>query len=137
MRPVLRGRRPVRADHRLRTVRRETGKELRVKVPNDKGLASHIVPESCVRSGREARHEALTGVRVGQPLSREIIEFRDADAFVLAEGNTDSRAIASGCPVPRGPRLWHARTLLAREPGDLRFGPESGKQGPHREGEEP
>jgi len=134
---MLRGREAVRADHRLRTVRRETGKELRVKVPNDKGLASHIVPESCVRSGREARHEALTGVRVGQPLSREIIEFRDADAFVLAEGNTDSRAIASGCPVPRGPRLWHARTLLAREPGDLRFGPESGKQGPHREGEEP
>ena len=129
--------RAARANRVFCTVRRETGKELRVKVPNDKGLASRIVPKSCVRNGREARREALTGVRVGQPLSREIIEFRDADAFVLAEGNTDSRAIASGCPVPRGPRLWHARTLLAREPGDLRFGPESGKQGPHREGEEP
>ena len=120
-----------------RDVRRETGKELRVKVPNDKGLANHIVPESCVRSGREARHEALAGVRVGQPLSRERIEFRDADAFVLAEGNTDRRAIASDCPVPRGPRPWHARTLFAREPGDLRPGPDSGRQGPHREGEEP
>jgi len=108
-----------------------------VKVPNDKGLANHIVPESCVRRSREAHREALTGVRVGQPLSREIIIFRDADAFVLAEGNTDSRAIASDCPVPRGPRLWHARTLLAREPGDLRSGPDSGKRGPHREGEEP
>ena len=108
-----------------------------MKVPNDKGLANHIVPESCVRSGREARHEALAGVRVGQPLSRERIEFRDADAFVLAEGNTDRRAIASVCSVPRGPRPWHACTLFAREPGDLRSGPDSGKQGPHREGEEP
>ena len=108
-----------------------------MKVPNDKGLASHIVPESCVRSGREARHEALTGVRVGQPLSRERIILRGADALVRAEGNTDSRAIASGYSVPRGPRPWHVRTLFAREPGDLRPGPDSGKQGPHREGEEP
>jgi hypothetical protein len=105
------------------TVRRETGKELRVKVPNDKGLANHIVPESCVRNGREARHEALTGVRVGQPLSREIKLLRDADAFVQAEGNTGRRVIASDCLVLRGPRPWHARTLLAREPGDLRPGP--------------
>ena len=118
-------------------MRRETGKELRVKVPNDKGLASHIVPESCVRSGREARREALTGVRVGQPLSRERIVLRGADALVRAEGNTDRRAIASGCSVLRGPRPWHVRTLFAREPGDLRPGPDSGKQGPHREGEEP
>jgi hypothetical protein len=108
-----------------------------VKVSNDKGLAIHIVPESCVRSGREARHEALTGVRVGQPLSRETKLLQDADAFVLAEGNTDSRAIASDCLVLRGPRPWHVRTLLAWEPGDLRPGPDSGKQGPHREGEEP
>ena len=129
--------RAARANHVFCTVRRETGKELRVKVPNDKGLASHIVPESCVRSGREARREALTGVRVGQPLSREMKLLRDADAFVLAEGNTDRRDIASDCPAPRGPRPWHARTLFAREPGDLRPGPDSGKRGPHREGEEP
>jgi len=108
-----------------------------VKVPNDKGLANHIVPESCVRNGREARREALTGVRVGQPLSREIIEIRDADAFVCAEGNTGRRANASDCPVLRGPRPWHARTLFAREPGDLWPGLGNGKWGPHREGEEP
>jgi len=42
-----------------------------VKVPNSKGIANHTVPESCVRRRREAHHEALTGVRVGQPLSRE------------------------------------------------------------------
>ena len=108
-----------------------------MKVPNDKGLANHIVPESCVRNSREARHEALTGVRVGQPLSREIKLLRGADALVQAEGNMDSRANASDCPALRGPRPWHARTLFAREPGDLRPGPDSGKQGPHREGEEP
>ena len=129
--------RAARANRVFGTVRRETGKELRVKVPNDKGLANHIVPESCVRSGREARDEALTGVRVGQPLSRETKLLRDADAFVSAEGNTDRRVIASDYPVLRGPRPWHARTLLAREPGDLRSGPDSGKQGPHRGGEEP
>ena len=108
-----------------------------MKVPNDKGLASHIGSESCVRSGREARHEALTGVRVGQPLSREIKRSRGAAAFVQAEGNTDRRANASACPVLRGPRPWHAGTLFAREPGDLRLGPDSGKRGPYREGEEP
>jgi len=129
--------RAARANPVFGTVRRETGKELRVKVPNDKGLASHIVPESCVRSGREARHEALTGVRVGQPLSRERFGILGAHAVMLAEGNTDRRAIASGCSVLRGPRPWHVRTLFAREPGDLRPGPARSKRGPHREGEEP
>ena len=42
-----------------------------MKVPDGKGIANHTVPESCVRNRREARHEALTGVRVGQPLSRD------------------------------------------------------------------
>jgi hypothetical protein len=43
-----------------------------VKVPDGKGPANRTVPESCPRSGREAHREALAGVRVGQPLSREI-----------------------------------------------------------------
>ena len=42
-----------------------------MKVPDGKGPANRTVPESCARSGREAYREALTGVRVGQPLSRE------------------------------------------------------------------
>lgn len=42
-----------------------------MKVPDSKDIANHIVPESCAVR-REAYHEALTGVRVGQPLSREI-----------------------------------------------------------------
>ena len=90
-----------------------------MRVPDSEGIANHAVPESCVRSGREARHEALTGVRVGQPLSREIHFFLGADAVIRAEGKTEGRAIASAQPAWRGLRPWHARTLFAREPGDL------------------
>ena len=42
-----------------------------MQVPHNQDLASQVVPESCV-AGREARGEALTGVRVGQPLSHEM-----------------------------------------------------------------
>ena len=45
-----------------------------MKVPNSKEIANHVVPESCV-AYREVRGEALTGVRTGQPLSRERIQF--------------------------------------------------------------
>jgi hypothetical protein len=93
-----------------------------VKVPDSKGPANHTVPESCVRRGREARHEALTGVRAGQPSSRDRSFTQDADAVRKAEGNTDRRAIASACLVLRGRRPWHVRKLLAWEPGDLSSG---------------
>jgi hypothetical protein len=72
-----------------------------------KGRASQIGPESCV-SGREVWDEALTGVLVGQVLSRERLLVRDADAVRVAEGNMAGRAIASALPVPRGRRPWHA-----------------------------
>ena len=49
-------------------VRRETGKELMVRVHYDEGAAIHIGPESCA-GGREAVREALTGECAGQPLS--------------------------------------------------------------------
>ena len=42
-----------------------------MRVPDDQDLASQVVPESCA-AGREACGEALTGVRVGQPLSHEM-----------------------------------------------------------------
>ena len=51
-------------------VRRETGKELMVRVHYDEGAAIHIGPESCA-GGREAVREALTGECAGQPLSHE------------------------------------------------------------------
>lgn len=41
-----------------------------MQVPDDKDVASHVVPESCAMH-REVRREALTGVRTGQPLSRD------------------------------------------------------------------
>lgn len=109
-----------------------------MRVPASKDVASRAVPESCV-TGREDRGEALTGVRVGQPLSREMyISALGADAVTVAEGNTDRRASASACPARRGQRPWHARTLLEWEPGDLRPGlaRRTFREGPRREGEE-
>ena len=106
-----------------------------MQVPDIKSVANHGVPESCA-AHREVRREALTGVRIGQPLSRESYYVSDADAVWLAEGNTDERALASARTIRRGHRTWHVRTLLAREPGGLGFD-QSTRTGPHREGEEP
>lgn len=52
------------------------------------------VPESCV-GHREVSGEALTGVSIGQPSSREITLIPRADAFHSAEGNSRVCAIAS------------------------------------------
>jgi len=93
-----------------------------VQVPHSKGVANHAVPESCAWSGRKAHREALTGVRAGQPLSRDSTLIPGADAVGTAEGNTARRANASAALTRRGQRPWHARTLLAREPGDLWVG---------------
>ena len=97
--------------------RRETGKEQGIKVPHSKDLASHTVPESCV-AYCEVRREALTGGRIGQPLSRES-PIQGADAVKQAEGNTARNAVTSSAPARRGPRAWHVRTFLVWEPGDL------------------
>src|SRR5262249_53834765 len=78
------------------------------------GLASHGGPESC-GGGRKGVSEALTGVRVGRLLSREISEDRGADTVVDVEGNTASGASASRERAPRGLRTLHARNLHARE----------------------
>ena len=51
-------------------MRRETGEEEVVKVHCTEGIASHSGPESCAVV-REGGGEALTGVCIGQPLSRE------------------------------------------------------------------
>jgi hypothetical protein len=107
-----------------------------VKVLHSKDLANHADLESCA-AHREVRREALTEARIGQPLSRESWIFPGADAVHGAEGNTDGRAIASALPARRGPRPWHVRTLLAREPGDLGSDQLQYRAGPRREGEEP
>ncbi len=73
-----------------------------MKVLRSEGVAYHAGPESCV-AGREASGEALAGVRVGWPLSRERWSVRGADAVVLAEGETpgsaDGRLMSRRAPV--------------------------------------
>ena len=70
-----------------------------MQVPCRKDLASHSGPESCAVT-RKGGREALTGERVGQPLSSETFIFRDADAFL-----TDGRQHQSHryCEVLLGP----------------------------------
>jgi len=107
-----------------------------VKVPCDEGIANHIAPKPCAGI-REGVGEASAGVRAGQPLSRDRKLFPGADAVCVAEGKTTECANASARATRRGRRTWHARTLLAREPGDLGSDQPRYRAGPHREGEEP
>src|ERR1700676_1224770 len=92
-----------------------------VQVHYDEGVANRIDPESCA-GAREGIGEALTGERIGQPLSRESTLILGADVVPVAEGNTDGRDNASAQTARRGLRHWHVRTLFAREPGDLMVG---------------
>ena len=88
-----------------------------MRVHREDGIASHLGPEPC-GGIREDDGEASAGEGIGQPLSRERSSVPGADAFQIAEGNTDWRASASARTARRGRRPWHVPTLLAREPGD-------------------
>ena len=94
-----------------------------MQVHYSEGLATHTDPESCVH-GREDMDEALTGERIGQPLSGEN-SLWGADALEVAESNMGRGDSASACSTPRRLRPWHVRTPPAREPGDLRPRPPS------------
>jgi hypothetical protein len=108
-----------------------------VQVHYDEGVAAHIGPEPCAGL-REEVGEASAGERTGQPWSRERFFVPDADVVPKTEGETGGCVSASIRSIRRGLRPWHVRTLLAREPGDLRVGhPPFGVGGPRREGEEP
>ena len=107
-----------------------------MRVHHEEGVASHLGPEPCGDT-REGGVEASAGEGTGQPLSRERSSVPGADAFQIAEGNTDGRASASAQTARRGRRPWHVRTLFVRESGDLGFGQQRNTVGPHREGEEP
>ncbi|MCY1530392.1 hypothetical protein D9M68_655760 [compost metagenome] len=89
-----------------------------MKVHYDEGIANHIGPEPCA-GYREVVGEASVGERVGQSWSRDSCVVPDADAVQNAEGNMKGRVNASASTTRRGQRPWHARTLFAREPGDL------------------
>ena len=66
-----------------------------MQVPCDEGIAIHIGPESCAVA-REGRGEALTGERIGQPLSRERVLSR----------------------VPTPCILWNIQARQRERPGD-------------------
>ena len=63
-----------------------------MEVHHDEGVANRIDPESCA-DAREGLGEALTGERIGQPLSRENKIVSGADVFRIMEGNTDGSAM--------------------------------------------
>ena len=110
-----------------------------MRVPYDEGVANHIGPESCA-GVREGVSEALTGSVQAKLLSRENDLISGADAFRVAEGNTDGHVNASARPARRGRRTWHVRTLFVREPGGLTVDQQRAYTccaGPHRGGEEP
>lgn len=89
-----------------------------MQVHCNEGVAIRIGPKPCGFI-REDEVEASAGVRAGQPLSHDIVLIPGADAVHRAEGNISWHVIASAVGTRRGRRTWHARTLLAREPGDL------------------
>ena len=89
-----------------------------MQVHCNEGVAIRIGPEPCGFI-REDEVEASVGVRAGQPLSHDIVLIPGADTLQYVEGNILCRVIASDAGARRGRRTWHARTLLAREPGDL------------------
>jgi hypothetical protein len=67
------------------------------------GVAIHDGPESCVVFRKEGG-EALTGVRTGQSLSREIMEFGVPTLSKQAEGHIGGSVIASCRRTLRGQR---------------------------------
>ena len=86
--------------------------------PDDEGLASRIGPESCTVV-RKSGGEALTGVRVGWVLSREILQRsgcrRRENRRKAISCSTSSRVEQGPCAVEDP---MHARTHLVREPGE-------------------
>lgn len=87
----------------MRGVRRETGREEKMKELHVEGLASHDDPESCV-GVREDDGEALTGAHTGWVLSPEISKSRVPTLCPLAEGKTLTYESASATATLRGRR---------------------------------
>ncbi len=88
-----------------------------MKASHSEGIPNHTVLKSCV-AYREVRREALTEVRIGQPLSRKSLYILGAEGFAETEGNMELNAITRSVPALRGLSPWHVRTLLVWESGD-------------------
>jgi hypothetical protein len=106
-----------------------------VQVSYDEGVAIHIGPESCAVA-REGFGEALTGGRIGQPLSRERFLFWVPTPCKWRKA-THPGASSRAPGYPTWSETLACATLLAREPGDLAIDRLATAAGPHREGEEP
>jgi RNA-directed DNA polymerase len=74
-----------------------------MKESYSEGLAIHTGPESCAHI-REGVGEALTGVRAGRVLSREITRSRVPTPWCSAEGHTERIASARYVRTLRGRR---------------------------------
>lgn len=88
-----------------------------MKEPHIEGVATHDGPESCV-DARKGVGEALTGVRVGEVLSREIIPSgcRRGSGPGRQHGQARYRQHLDG--PARSKSLCLHDILHAREPGD-------------------
>ena len=80
-----------------------------MQVPDNKDVANHVVPESCAPH-REVGREALTGVRIGQPLSRDRSLSRVPTPFQMR------KATRSGAPsqAPERPGVVAEPGMCAR-----------------------
>ena len=76
-----------------------------MQVPCDEGVANHIGPESCA-GAREGLGEALTGGRIGQPLSRESFLFWVPTQCILRKATR-----------PDAPLRAPGRSGVVEEPG--------------------
>ena len=72
-----------------------------MKESYNKGLASHIGPESCL-DGPRGRGEALTGESAGGLLSSENTTFRELSQSAVGEGNRFDREIIASGGIPGG-----------------------------------
>lgn len=107
-----------------------------MQVPDNEGVAIHVVPESCIVR-REAQDEALTGVPIGQPLSRERTLNSGADAFYSAEGKM-SDALMRVSLSPAWSKTLACRYALRAGTGRSPAWPLGFlDSGPYREGEQP
>ena len=88
-----------------------------MKEPHIEGVASHDGPESCV-DARKGVGEALTGVGVGEVLSREIIPSGCRRGSGPGRQHGQVRYRESLVGPARSEALCMHDTLHAREPGD-------------------